>query len=154
MRLNPGECPQILPEDIILKDGDILYVDSRDTDIYYTGGLLGGGEWLLPRDYDLDVVGAVALAGVNVGVGRQQSGLVGAAGSVEPTELIVLRPLPGRRQIAIRVNLNEAVNDPQKRLLVRAGDTLILRYRPSEELINFASSVFFTFGIRELFRNR
>jgi len=48
--------------------------------------------------------------------------------------------------------LTTAINDPKSRLLIAPGDTLILRYRPQEELINFASGTFFTFGIRELFR--
>jgi hypothetical protein len=46
--------------------------------------------------------------------------------------------------------MNEAINDPRQRLLVRPGDTLILRYKCKEELINFGLATFFTFGIREL----
>ena len=151
LRLKPGEIPNIRTEDIILRDGDIVYVDSRDTDVYYTGGLLGGGEFPLPRDYDLDVLAAVSISRFGIG-STQSSGLVG--GSVQqtqPTELIVLRRIPGDRQLAIRIDLTDAVNDPQQRLLVKAGDTLILRFKPQEELINFASATFFTFGLRQLF---
>lgn len=150
-RLRPGQIPSFQPEDIILRDGDILFIDSRDTEVYYTGGLLGGGERLLPRDYDLDVLAAVSLAGVSVGT--QQGGIAGNGNTrVPPTELIVLRRLPASRQIAIRVDLNEAINDPRSRLLVVPGDTLILRFKPQEEIANFAISTFFTFGVRELFR--
>ncbi len=151
-RLRPGQIPAFQPEDVILRDGDIVYIDSRETEVYYTGGLLGGGERALPRDYDLDVLAAVSLAGVNVGT--QVGGITGNVGTtqVPPTELIVLRRLPGSRQIAIRVDLNEAINDPASRLLVVPGDTLILRFKPQEELANFAISTFFTFGVRELFR--
>lgn len=152
MRLKPGEVPDFKPEDIILRDGDIVYVESRETDVYYTGGLLGGGEWLLPRDYDLDVLGAVAIAGQGVGVGQQRGGLISTSGSVPPSDLIVLRRLPAGRQLAIRVDLNGALNDPKQRLLVKAGDTLILRYKPQEELVNFSLQTFFTFGLRQLFR--
>jgi len=151
LRLNPGEIPQFRPEDIILKDGDIVYVDSRETDVYYTGGLLGGGEFPLPRDYDLDVLSAVSVARFGVG-SAQRTGLVG--GSVQqtqPTELILLRRIPGDRQLAIRIDLTDAVNDPRQRLLIKAGDTLILRFKPQEELLNFASATFFTFGLRQLF---
>ncbi len=154
-RLRPGEVPNFSIDDIVLKDGDIVYVDSRETEVYYTGGLLGGGEFLLPRDFDLDVLGAVSLAGTTVGVNGQ--GVSGTLGSsvqgVPPTELIVLRRLPGNRQIAIRVDLNEAINNPKSRLLVSPGDTLILRYKPQEELANFALGTFFTFGVRSLFSN-
>lgn len=154
-RLRPGEIPSFSPEDIVLRDGDIVYVDSRETEVYYTGGLLGGGEFLLPRDFDLDVLGAVSLAGTTVGVngGGVSGGLGGSVRGVPPTELIVLRKLPGNRQIAIRVDLNEAINDPRSRMLVAPGDTLILRYKPQEELANFALGTFFTFGVRQLFRN-
>ncbi len=156
LRLRPGEVPRFKPEDIILRDGDIVYVDTRETEVYYTGGLLGGGEFPLPRDYDLDVLTAVARSGQSLGIGTSQrfgGGLIGASGSVPPTDLIILRPLPGRRQIAIRIDLNRAMNDPRTRLLVRPGDTLILRYKPCEEAINFGLQTFFTYGISRLFRN-
>ncbi len=155
LRLNPGEIPRFLPEDVILRDGDIVYVDSRETDVFYTGGLLGGREIPLPRDYDLDVFAAVALAGNSIGVGnsRGAAGISGVTVTVPATELIILRKLPGRRQIAIRVDMLEAINDPKTRLLVKAGDTLLLRYKPQEELSNFLLGTFFTFGVRQLFRN-
>ena len=151
MRLDPGVVPDLREEDVILRDGDIIYVDSRESEVYYTGGLLGGGERVLPRDYDLDVLAAVSLAGTGVGT-NQQTGLLGGAGQrVPPTELVVLRRIPGNRQLAIRIDLNDTLNDPRQRLLVKAGDTLILRFKPQEEIINFATGVFFTFGVRELF---
>lgn len=156
LRLKPGKFPTIDEEDIILNDGDVVLVESRESEVYYTGGLLRPGEFLLPRDKDLDVLSAVALAGVSVGstsnTGGFASGLTGASGSLPPTQLIVLRQLPGNKQIPIEVDLTEAINDPKERILVKAGDTLILRHKPKEEAINFALGTFFTFGIRELFR--
>ena len=153
LRLKPGEQPNIRPEDIILRDGDIVYVDTRDTDVYYTGGLLGGGEFPIPRDYDLDVLSAVSVAG-NAGVGAtRNTGFFGGAGqNLPPTELIVLRQIAGDNQIAIRVDLNETVNNRRSRILIKAGDTLILRFKPQEEVINFVTNVFFTFGVQNLFR--
>lgn len=152
LRLKPGEIPNIRVEDIILRDGDIVYVDSRETDVYYTGGLLGGGEFPLPRDYDLDVLAAVSVSNFGVGAARQTGLVGGSVQQTQPTELILLRRIPGDRQIAIRIDLNDAVNDPRQRLLVKAGDTLILRFKPQEEIINFASATFFTFGLGQLFR--
>ena len=151
LRLKPGEVPDLRAEDVILRDGDVIYVDTRETDVYYTSGLLRGGEFPLPRDYDLDVLAAVSLAGNGFGAGQQTGFLGGAAQNVPPTELIVLRRIPGDRQLAIRIDLNDAINDPRQRLLVKQGDTLILRFKPQEEVINLISNVFFTFGIRNLF---
>ena len=151
MRLKPGEVPDIRAEDVILRDGDVIYVDTRETDVYYTSGLLRGGEFPLPRDYDLDVLAAVSLAGNGFATGQRTGFLGGAAQNVPPTELVVLRRIPGDRQLAIRIDLNDAINDPRQRLLVKQGDTLILRFKPQEEILNLASNVFFTFGVRRLF---
>lgn len=151
MRLDPGVVPNLREEDIILRDGDIIYVDSRVSEVYYTGGLLGGGERVLPRDYDLDVLAAVSLSGTGIATSTTSGLIGGAAQRVNPTELIVLRRIPGARQLAIRIDLNDTINDPRQRILVKPGDTLILRFKPQEEIINFASGVFFTFGVRELF---
>lgn len=157
LRLKPGEFPMFTEQDIILKEGDVVLVETRDSEVYYTGGLLRAGEFLLPRDKDTDVLNAVALAGQSVGSIQTggaglAGGLGGGIGSVPPSQLIVLRPLPGNRQVAIEVDLTQAVNDPRERLLIKAGDTLILRHKPREELLNFGLGTFFTFGIRQLFR--
>ena len=151
LRLNPGEIPNFRPEDIVLRDGDIVYVDSRETDVYYTGGLLGGGEFPLPRDYDLDVLSAVSVSRFGVGTAQRTNLVGGSVQQTQPTELILLRRIPGERQLAIRIDLNDAVNDPRQRLLIKAGDTLILRFKPQEEILNFATATFFTFGLRQLF---
>jgi hypothetical protein len=157
LRLKPGQFPKFNEQDIILKEGDVVLVESRETEVYYTGGLLVSGEFLLPRDKDTDVLNAVAIAGGGIGAfqsrgnGGFAAGLGGGIGTVPPSQLIIMRPLPGNRQIAIEVDLTEAINNPRERLLVKAGDTLILRHKPREELLNFSLGAFFTFGIRELF---
>lgn len=159
LRLPPGQIPQIKQEDIILNDGDILYVESRDTEVFYTGGMLGGGQHPLPRDYDLDVLAAISVVGGNLSQGGAGGGAgmggigVNSVGGVPPGELIILRKTPCNGQIAISVDLTRAINDPRSRPLVAPGDTLILRFRPQEEILNFGLGSFFTFGIRELFRN-
>jgi protein involved in polysaccharide export with SLBB domain len=152
LRLKPGQVPDVRPEDIILRDGDVVYVDTRETDVFYTSGLLRGGEFPLPRDYDLDILAAVSVTGSNFATGQRTGFLGGAAQNVPPTELVVLRRIPGDRQLAIRIDLNQAINDPKQRLLVKAGDTLVLRFKPQEELLNLVSNVFYTFGVQRLFR--
>ncbi len=54
LRYHPSNPPQFTQQDIILEDGDIVIIRSRDKETYFTGGLLAGGEHALPRDKDLD----------------------------------------------------------------------------------------------------
>ncbi|MBN8604472.1 MAG: polysaccharide biosynthesis/export family protein [Planctomycetes bacterium] len=158
LRLPPGVVPSFRPEEIILNEGDVVYIESRETEVFYTGGMLPGGEWPLPRDYDLDVLGAMALAGrgvaSNMGMGGGGMGNVAMnIGGVPPGRLYILRKTPCNGQIAIEVDLARAINNPRERPLVQPGDTLILQYKPEEEVLNFGLGTFFTFGIQELLRN-
>lgn len=159
LRYPPGCTPRFGPNDVILEDGDIVYIEARDTEVFYTGGLLPGGQFPLPRDYDIDVLGAMAVAGQGIGgVGRTAGGgtaatLVGGGFSgASPTQLYVFRTLDDGRSITIGIDLVAAMNNPSERLLVKPGDTLVLRYKPCEELVNFSLVTFFTYGVRELFR--
>jgi len=167
LRLPPGHTPNFSPEDVILEDGDIVLIEGREREVYYTAGLLGGGEHPLPRDYDLDVIGAMALSGSLLQTGGRQGGGGGlgsggfggggggiGGGVVPPGQLMVLRKTPCGGQIIIEVDLNRAMNDPRSRPLVQAGDILVLRYRPEEEVTNFGIVTFFTYGIQEFIRNR
>lgn len=159
LRVPPGVVPQITPNDVRLDHGDIVYIEARDSEVYYTGGLLPGGEFPLPRDYDLDVLGAISLAGMGVagtgggGGGMQMGGMGGGMGQIVPPGMLyILRQTPCNGQVAIEVDLSRAINDPRQRPLVQAGDYLILQYKCEEELVNFGISTFFIFGIQELFR--
>jgi hypothetical protein len=164
LRLPPGVTPAFRPEDIILQEGDIVYIESRDREVYYTGGLLPGGEHKLPRDYDLDVIGAMALAGQIGGIGGQGGGqggggmgmgmggnLAAGLGGVPPGNLYIIRKTPCDGQVTIQVDLARAINNPRERPLVQPGDILILQYKCEEELLNFGLGTFFTFGIQQLF---
>jgi protein involved in polysaccharide export with SLBB domain len=157
LRLPPGVVPNIPPEQVILEEGDIVMIETRDTEFFYTGGLLPGGQWQIPRDYDLDVLGAMAISGYGVnnqaGGGGGLVGIGGAARVVPPGRLYLIRPMPCKGQLAIEIDLSKAINDPNQRPIVKPGDTLVLQYKPCEEVINFGTGAFFTFGIRELLRN-
>ncbi len=160
LRVPPGTMPRIDPADIELAEGDIVYVESRETEFFYTGGMLPGAQIPLPRDYDLHALGALALAGSGVasqagggGGGGGRGGLISGMGGVSPTQLYVIRKLPCGRTFNISVDLQEAMNDSTQNILVQPGDTLVLRFKPHEEIANFALGTFFTFGIRELFRD-
>ncbi|MCS7468538.1 polysaccharide biosynthesis/export family protein [Stieleria sp. ICT_E10.1] len=161
LRYYPGQMPHIRPSDVTLQTGDIVMVESRETELFYTGGLLGGGQYPLPRDYDLDVLGAIALSGQGIassnarggGGGGGGGGLIQGIGGTSPTQLYIIRKLPCGRTYNIAVDLQVAMNNSRENILVQPGDTLILRYKPQEELVNFGIGTFFTFGIRELFRD-
>jgi len=154
MRLPMGVIPAFNSEDVILEEGDVVYIESREAEVFYTGGLLHGGEYLIPRDYDLDVLGAMGLAGQ--GVGSQSGGGGGGFGiqqyTIPPGELFILRKTPCNGQITIQVDLTKAAQDPRERPLIQPGDTLILRFKPCEEAANFGLFAAFTFGIQLLFQ--
>lgn len=47
---------------------------------------------------------------------------------------MILRKVPGHDQIAIRVDLNQTLEDPTQRIIIQPKDTIIVRYTFSEEL--------------------
>jgi hypothetical protein len=159
IRFYPDELPDFKEEDIVLQTGDIVMIKSRDREIYYTGGLLRGGERQLPRDYDLDILGAIAVAQGPLGSGGTGIGQFGSGGGggggggafggagngsgygIPPSRALILRKLPGKRQITIRVDLCKALQEPRERILIQPGDTIIVQYTIFEELGNAALSL-------------
>ncbi len=148
LRFFPNELPRFTVDDILLKSGDVIYIPARDAEKFYTGGVLPGGEHVIPRDYDLDVLHAVAIARGQLGSGGaglsrigqngfQGGGGIGAVGK-NASDLLVIRTLPCGNQLAIKVDMNRALQDPTHRILVQPGDTLILRYKLHEEAFNAA----------------
>jgi protein involved in polysaccharide export with SLBB domain len=141
LRIGPGEpMPRITREDILLHDGDIVYIESREQETFYTGGLLRGGQFPIPRDYDLDVLGAVAMSGGSIaavagGSGGGPGGRGSAAGIFPPTRVIVLRTVEGR-QVAIQVDLKRTMTDPSERILIQPNDFIVLEYTPTEVVLN------------------
>lgn len=153
IRYFPESPPQFSQEDVILENGDIIYIPARDSEKFYTGGTLNGGEHVLPRDYSLDVIEAIALVGGTIGgtgtgLSGQQGGQGGfggggglGGGQCQPSDLVVLRELPCGGHLPIKIDLKKALTDPSQRILVQPGDTLILRYTLEEDLINFVRSI-------------
>ncbi|HEX5271918.1 MAG TPA: polysaccharide biosynthesis/export family protein [Gemmataceae bacterium] len=146
LRLRPGEEPPFRPEDVILRDGDIVFIEARDTEVFYTAGLLGTRQIPLPRDYSLDVVEAVAFVSgplVNGGInGNNLSGslIQTGIGFPSPSLVTVLRKTPGGGQIAIRVDLNKALRDRRETVLVQPGDVLVLQQTPLEALSQYVTN--------------
>ncbi|MCA9157334.1 MAG: polysaccharide biosynthesis/export family protein [Planctomycetales bacterium] len=154
LRLPPGVLPSIRPEDVLLEEGDIVLIESRENEFFYTGGLLPGGQWPIPRDYDLDALGAMAMAGGGVSskLASATTGIIGNTQVVPPGRLYILRRTPCNGQMAIEVDIAASINNPALRPIIQPGDTLILQFKPCEEAINFGVGAFFTYGIRQLFR--
>jgi hypothetical protein len=148
LRVRPGEEPDLKPEDVILQTGDVVFIEARDLDIFYTAGLLPPGEFVLPRDRDLDVVEAISLVkGPMVSGAFAVSNLSGTIiqpgiGSPSPSLLTVLRQMPGQGQIMIRVDLNRALQDRRERIVVQPKDVLILQETPGEAIARYLSEMF------------
>ena len=152
LRYHPTDPPNFSQEDILLSDNDIIIIRSRDKETFFTAGLLGGGEHALPRDKDLDVVGAIALAGGPLGnigtgvggIGGQRGGGGGGSGGgrgggyFQPSEVLVIRELPCGNQITMKINLNKALQNPSERILIQPKDVVMLRYTLGEEISNVA----------------
>jgi hypothetical protein len=122
------------PEDVILEEGDVLFIPRRN-EYFYTGGMLGGAKIPLPYNDDLDVIEAIALATNSVGgpLGQSGAALQGNANPgyvFKPTRALVLRKMPDGSQIQIRVDLARAMRDPKERLIIRHGDLLVLSCKP------------------------
>jgi hypothetical protein len=160
LRLRPGELIPFQPNDIILKDGDIVFIRARDTELFYTGGLLGGGEHILPRDYDLRMVEAVArVRGPLINGGLNQNNFTGqitqsGLGFPSPSLLSVLRRTTAGGQVTIKVDLNRACRDPRENILVQAGDVLILQESPGEAFSRYFSEVFTLDFLGTILRHR
>jgi len=149
LRLRPGETIPFTKEDVILQNGDIVFVQSRDTEVFYVAGVVPlPGEYPIPRDYDLDVLeaimqvrGPVANGGVNAN-NLSGSIFVPGIGQPSPSQVTVVRKCPGNRQITIRVDLNRALQDPRERLLVQPGDILIIQETLGEAFTRYMTTKF------------
>ena len=123
-----GLAPDALrPEDVTLNTNDVVNVPSRKDEVFYVVGKLNpqnfvrlisngrelGGGFLLPRDREVDVVTAVAMAGYIDPIDS-------------PTHISVQRQGPDGQPMMITVDLFKARYDRRENLLVQAGDIVYL----------------------------
>jgi hypothetical protein len=135
---------------VILHTGDIVYIESRESEVFYAAGLLPAGEYPLPRDTDLNVVDAILRIGGPVWISG--FGLTNITGNIiipglslpRPTLVSIVRPTPGGKQIVIRVDLERALREPRERILIQPKDLVLLQETPQEsfgrylyEILNF-----------------
>ncbi len=142
IRLGPEERVDIRKEDVILNEGDIIFIESRDTEVFFTGGLLGGGQFTLPRDFDLDILQALAIATSRTtggGASRQIGGVSALNNDVtiSPSSVIVIRKLPEGGEVPIKIDLYQARSDLSERIIIQPGDYILLQYTPLETVAAF-----------------
>ncbi|MBX3443091.1 MAG: hypothetical protein KF774_11855 [Planctomyces sp.] len=142
IRLAPGQSPNITEEDITLYDGDIIFIESRDTEVFYTGGLLGGGEYMLPRDRDLHVTEAISVAQSNIQAGGPTQSVGGVSAlngdvSVSPSRVIVRRRFADGRIVPIEVDLYRARLRAEEDILIMPRDLILLEYTCGEATLAF-----------------
>jgi hypothetical protein len=117
------------PADVVLSAGDVVVVPSRRAEVFYVVGKLSptnfvrfslgiedrdlGAGFVLPRDREVDVVTAVAMAGYIDPIDS-------------PTTVTVHRRLPDGQPLLIRVDLIKARYDYRETVLVQAGDIIYL----------------------------
>jgi protein involved in polysaccharide export with SLBB domain len=151
LRLPPAAPLPFSKNDVVLHTGDVVFLEARDEQVFFTGGLLPPGKHMLPRDHDLDVLEAVAMVrgplyngawgGSNLSGQLIQPGL----GSPSPSLVVVLRRVPGRGQVPIAVDLRSALQHPQERIPIRPGDVLLLQEKPGEAFARYFTQTFLNF---------
>ncbi len=135
-------------KDITLDEGDTVFIEARDTEVYYTAGLLGSAQVPLPRDYDLRVIEAITqVRGPLINGGFSQNAFVpnstgSGIGNPSPSLVTVVRRLPNLQQILIRVDLNEAFRDMRENIIIQPGDVIVLQERPSEAVARYFTQTF------------
>lgn len=134
LRLDTNDCINFTEQDIVLENGDIIFIEGRLEEMFYTGGLLGGGQYTLPRDQDIDILEAIAIAQNSGGSNRDAYGksALNQDVTISASEAIVLRKLPNGTQMPIRVDLYRARTYPSERINIQPGDYVMLQYKPAE----------------------
>ena len=136
------EPPRLTSDDVTLRDGEVLYIQSREAEVYYTGGMLRGGVHAIPRDYDLDVLSAIAAAGGGVGAGVGGTDNTNGGRSnflLAPSRILIIRNHNGR-QVAISLKKNDALRDPSSRIYIEPNDVILVEYTNFETLFNVVFS--------------
>ncbi|MBX9680310.1 MAG: polysaccharide biosynthesis/export family protein [Gemmataceae bacterium] len=152
LRAPAGQWPKLGPTDITLQDGDIVFLEARDREVFYTAGLIPSGEHVLPRDRSLDVLQAIAMVRGPIlngafGTNNLAGNLVNPGiGGPSPSLLVVLRKTPGGH-LPIRVDLNQAMMDARERIIIQPGDVLLLQEHPREAFARYISQTFFTWNL-------
>ena len=134
------------PQDVVLGDGDVVFLPRRDGDHFMTGGFLPAGRFPLPRDRDLEIIEAIAICtGANFGpnAGSRSPNFEGGGGGlIPPTDVFIIRRNQENEQIKIYVDLKKCLDDPCERVKIAPGDLIVLRYKRKELYGNLVLNLF------------
>ncbi len=124
-----GDASWLHQRDVVLQPGDVVIVPTRTDEVFFVVGPLSetsrlrfsvndrdreiGNGLLLPRDREIDVVTAVAMAGYIDPINS-------------PTTVTLHRVGPDGMPLLILVDLIAARSDPRETLLVQPGDIIYL----------------------------
>lgn len=148
LRVEKDKPKSFTDADITLNHGDIVFIGRRESDYYYTSGMLGNRKVLLPRDYDLRVLEAVIQSGgplVNGSFSANNlSGAISSSGvgTPNPSLLSIVRQTTDGRQVLIKVDLNRALTDVRENIILKNNDLLILQESHDEAYSRYFSSAF------------
>jgi len=132
LRVEDCSSLNITERDVHLNDGDIIFIQSRENEVFYTGGLLGGGQYNLPRDHDIDILEAISIAqGRNQGQDLGKSALNNDV-TISASQAVILRKLPNGSQVPILIDLYRARKYRAERMLIQRGDYIVLQYTKTE----------------------
>lgn len=159
LKIYPDQKLTISEADVTLNEGDILVIPGRDAEVFYTGGILGSRQIAIPRDYDLNIVEAIAVAaGPIINGGFTQNAFVAQAfanglGTPSPALVTVLRKMPDGQQLNIRIDLARALKDPRERIYIQPKDFIVMQEKPGEAIGRYLFQTFrFNFA-QEIYRN-
>jgi protein involved in polysaccharide export with SLBB domain len=155
-RMRIGEKIPFTQDDVILENGDIVFIAARDTEVYYVTGLISSRQIVLPRDYDLRAIQAVAVANgpiLNAAVnGSNLSGtlLNEGLGNSSPSALSIVRTTKDYGTVVIKVDFNKAFVDARENIIIQPGDILTLQETVGEASTRYIGNNY-TFSIDYVF---
>lgn len=134
----PGESPSFCRSDVLLSNGDVVFVESRSQEYFYTAGLLGGGKYPLPRNEDTSLLDAIALAdSQNRILPTRQVGGVSSLSqdvTVGASRVVIFRNSGSGQQVPIKVDLNRVKRNPSLAPSILPGDRIVLQYTPLQAI--------------------
>lgn len=136
LNILPGETPSFTQQDVLLNNGDIIFIESRSQEYFYTAGLLGGGKYPLPGNEDTDLLDAIALADSQRRVlPTRQIGGVSSLNqdvTIGASKVIIFREDQSGQTVPIRVDLNKLKRNPATAPVILPGDRVVLQYSKLE----------------------